>query len=172
MGTVFVLKRPDIDAREIEFRNQRKMSPEMYAHISKEKFDRWLKEQEASERLLSKILIEQGFITKEDIISEIGNHIKTSISKYLDNPKNFIIPSVGKIDYNIKGILLIKGITNGEKDIVRNLDLTKTSTILCVCNKKAKYYERCTKFYNSVLPKRPSKKYIDEEQGIYIVKTK
>ncbi len=172
MGTVLVLERPDIKAREDEFRSQRKMSREKFEHIPKEIFKRWLKEQEASERLLSEILIEQGFITKEDIISEIGNWKENSISKHLDNPKNFIIPSVGKIDYNIKGILLVKGITNGEKDIVRNLGLTKTSTILCVCNKKAKYYERCTKFYNSVLPKYPSKKYIDKEQGIYIVKTK
>ena len=178
---VYVIKNPYYEGKlrkelekEFGYQRDRSVSLAKYeeTHFPTDKYMKWVKEQRENNKLLSEILIEQGFITKEDTISEIGNHFKNSISQHLSNPKNFIIPSVGKIDYNIKGILLIKGITNGEKDIVRNLDLTKTSIILCVCNQKAKYYERCTKFFESQTEGLEFKKLIQDEgqQKIYIAR--
>ena len=173
---VFVIQNPYEEKLRKEFSLQRNASKSLIEHektcFPTEKYKKWVQEQKENDILLSKLLLEQGFITEEDIISEIGNHPKNSISQHLSNPKNFIIPSVGKLDYNIKGILLIKGITNGEKDIVRNLDLTKTNTILCVCNRKAKYFERCTKFYDRITEGLNFKKVIQDEgpQKIYIAR--
>ena len=178
---VYIVKNPCCDEKlrkelekEFGYQRDRSISLAKYeeTHFPTDKYMKWVKEQRENNKLLSEILIKQGFITEEDTITEIGNHIKNSISQHLSNPKNFIIPSVGKLDYNIKGILLIKGITNGEKDIVRNLDLTKTNTILCVCNRKAKYFERCTKFYDRITEGLNFKKVIQDEgpQKIYIAR--
>ncbi len=173
---VYVIKDGYKDALRTEFDKQRMASNSMREYEEKnfpsQKYLKWVKEQEENNKVLSEILVKQRFITEQDTVSEIGNHIKNSISQHLHNPHNFIIPNVGKIDYNIEGILLIKGITNGEKGIVSNVDLTKISVILCVCSQKAKYYERCTTFFEKQTKGLDFKKVIQEigNQKIYIAK--
>ena len=138
-----------------------------------ERFMKWEQEKKECNIELAKVLKEQGFIKDGEVLCEVGNHINNSVSMYLSNQSTFHIPELGKMHYNSNIILLIKGITNDEKDIVRRLNLTKMNVILCVCNKKAKYYERCTKFYDSAIRECPVEKYINEsdDKKLYIAKT-
>ncbi len=138
-----------------------------------ERFMMWEQEKKECNIELANVLREQGFIIDGEMICEIGNHINNSISEYLPNQAMFHIPEIGKMYYNRNMTLLVKGITNGEIGILKKLNLTKMNVILCVCNKKAKYYERCTKAYGNILRGYDIEEYTTEEDGkkLYIAKT-
>ncbi len=121
-------------------------------------------------------IIKKNFLIPEDeFITEFSGHPDDNISQYLANKNKIVISAEAeKIHINYNSIILIKDLLFGEKNIIKKLDLKRTTVVMGVCTKNPHYYERCRKFYEEVIDGIKVDKIEDTAtpQKLYIVKTK
>ena len=161
------------------FKEQDFSKEKIYHLLENNPFDRnyviWEKQTINNNRKFANFLKTRKMITEQDFICEIGNHEDNSVTMYLVNPKEYhVCPDNGKINFNYNNILLIKDLLHGEDKLLKRLDLKRVPTIMGVCTKNERYYQRCKSFYEELVKEYGLIKIIDEttKQKIYIARTK
>ena len=140
-----------------------------------EEFIIWEKQVINNNRKIAYIIKRNNLISEDKAITEFATHPDDSAAKYISNRNKVVLSSeASKIHLNYNSVILIKDLIYGEKDIIRNLDLRRTSVVMGVCTKNPHYYERCRKFYEEVTKDINVEKIEDTTtpQKLYIVKTK